>query len=199
MKQNRVRESIIETATPIFAKYGYHKTTMDDIAKKMHKAKGALYYYFTSKEELYTEVVGTELSVIEGHLYALCQKPLNPVELMKRYIKARLHLFNTAKNYHETIKAEFTDRYQFTDAPRKRFKLFEQQQIYSILQKGIREGRVGLSDITASTDLIAMLLQTMEVPLYLQNKYHNYHDTIEELVSLILNSMKIASPKHNFS
>jgi len=43
---------IINSATKYFSKFGFHKTTMDEIAKHIHKAKGVLYYYFKGKEEL---------------------------------------------------------------------------------------------------------------------------------------------------
>jgi AcrR family transcriptional regulator len=50
MSEIDVKNSIVESATKYFSKYGFHKTTMDEIAKNIHKAKGVLYYYFKSKE-----------------------------------------------------------------------------------------------------------------------------------------------------
>ena len=48
-----VKNIIVESAAIFFSKYGFYKTTMDEIAQHIHKAKGALYYYFKSKEELF--------------------------------------------------------------------------------------------------------------------------------------------------
>ncbi|HET6559677.1 MAG TPA: TetR/AcrR family transcriptional regulator, partial [Prolixibacteraceae bacterium] len=49
-KKDANRESILKTAQEIFSKYGYKKTTLDDIANAVRKGKSSLYYYFTSKE-----------------------------------------------------------------------------------------------------------------------------------------------------
>ena len=61
MKEIEVKSLIVESATKYFSKFGFYKTTMDEIAKHIHKAKGVLYYYFKSKEELFNEVLKQEL------------------------------------------------------------------------------------------------------------------------------------------
>jgi AcrR family transcriptional regulator len=50
------KNKIIEAARKVFAKKGYHDTTMDDIAKEIGVSKGALYSYFKSKEDLLQEI-----------------------------------------------------------------------------------------------------------------------------------------------
>lgn len=57
-KEPEVRKKeIIDVAMRIFEEKGIMKTSMNDIAKKMNVAKGLLYYYFTSKDELISEVI----------------------------------------------------------------------------------------------------------------------------------------------
>jgi AcrR family transcriptional regulator len=51
------KKEIIEAATPLFIKYGYNKTTMEDIAKAVRKGKSTLYYYYKSKDDIIEEVV----------------------------------------------------------------------------------------------------------------------------------------------
>lgn len=59
------RELIIETALEVFATYGYHGTSISMIAQHAGIAKGLLYIYFKSKEELLKAIVneGIEKSV----------------------------------------------------------------------------------------------------------------------------------------
>ncbi len=61
-----MKKQIIESATKHFSGYGFHKTTMDEIARDIHKAKGVLYYYFRSKEELFNEVLKQELDKLKA-------------------------------------------------------------------------------------------------------------------------------------
>ena len=60
-----VRVSILEAAQGLFSKFGYKKTTMEDIAQELHKGKSSLYYYFKNKEENFSGSyrLGTKRSI----------------------------------------------------------------------------------------------------------------------------------------
>lgn len=47
------RDTILQAAARCFRKAGYHKTTLDDIARELQVSKAALYYYIESKEQIY--------------------------------------------------------------------------------------------------------------------------------------------------
>ncbi len=46
------RDTFIDAAVELFDERGYHLTSMDDLAAEVGAAKGTLYYYFSSKEEI---------------------------------------------------------------------------------------------------------------------------------------------------
>ena len=50
------KQQIIEAAGVIFERYGFKKTTMDDIAYAAGKGKSSLYYYFKNKEQVFEAV-----------------------------------------------------------------------------------------------------------------------------------------------
>lgn len=56
IRQQRVKQ-IADAALEIFAHKGYHSATIADIAIKAGVAKGLLYHYFRSKEELLYHIV----------------------------------------------------------------------------------------------------------------------------------------------
>jgi len=51
------REEIINAARELFQTKDYDKTTMQDLMKKLNIAKGTIYHYFSSKEEILEAVV----------------------------------------------------------------------------------------------------------------------------------------------
>lgn len=55
--KNERKEQIIKAALKRFVKHGLHKTTLDEIARDMRIGKATLYYYFSSKDELYQKTV----------------------------------------------------------------------------------------------------------------------------------------------
>lgn len=51
------RNMIIKAAGDLFLRYGYAKTSLDDIAKEARVGKGTIYYYFADKQEVFLEIV----------------------------------------------------------------------------------------------------------------------------------------------
>ena len=51
------KKQIIDIARQLFSDYSYLGVSMSDIAKKVNITKGALYYHFTGKVEIYQEVL----------------------------------------------------------------------------------------------------------------------------------------------
>lgn len=51
---------ILKAASSCFARYGYEKTTLDDIGRQVSLNKASLYYYYKNKESIYTDVIFSE-------------------------------------------------------------------------------------------------------------------------------------------
>ena len=55
-KENR-KNSILKAARKLFLERGFKAVTVDQIAAKADVSKGAIYLYFDSKEEIYTQIL----------------------------------------------------------------------------------------------------------------------------------------------
>jgi TetR/AcrR family transcriptional regulator, repressor for uid operon len=66
--KNEVREKILESAIECFAKTGFDRTKMDDIANLSDVSKGTLYLYFKSKEDLFYGICQSSLKKIKDQL-----------------------------------------------------------------------------------------------------------------------------------
>jgi AcrR family transcriptional regulator len=52
MEADKIKDSIKRAAQELFRKFGYHKTSVNEIAKRAKIAKATIYKYFDSKEHL---------------------------------------------------------------------------------------------------------------------------------------------------
>jgi TetR/AcrR family transcriptional regulator len=64
MKNAAKKKQIIKTATKIFARKGFHQTTMDEIAEAAKVAKGTLYYNYAGKSKLFAAAVTSGMEEI---------------------------------------------------------------------------------------------------------------------------------------
>lgn len=51
------RDRILATAVAVFARQGYHGTSVDDIVREAGSSKGAFYFHFSNKEALFLAIV----------------------------------------------------------------------------------------------------------------------------------------------
>ena len=65
---NNTKDIILDVANRLFSRFGFYKTSMDEIAKTARKAKGSLYYHFASKEDLFKEVISKEMNNLKEQL-----------------------------------------------------------------------------------------------------------------------------------
>ncbi|PKN77720.1 MAG: hypothetical protein CVU48_10640 [Candidatus Cloacimonetes bacterium HGW-Cloacimonetes-1] len=56
-EQSDKRSAILKASTELFERYGYAKTSLEDISKAAHIGKGTIYYYFKSKEDIFVQIV----------------------------------------------------------------------------------------------------------------------------------------------
>lgn len=57
------KAAILVAAQPVFLRYGYRKTSMDDVAKAADVSRQGLYVHFASKEDLFREMIQHGLSL----------------------------------------------------------------------------------------------------------------------------------------
>ncbi len=58
-KKDLTKDKIQQAAYKCVARFGFEKTTLDDIAKEVGLNKASLYYYYKNKEEIFLEVTST--------------------------------------------------------------------------------------------------------------------------------------------
>ena len=67
----RTRQRLLDAAADVFDRIGYHSARVDDVVAAAESSHGTFYLYFTSKEDLFEQLVGevaTELHSLIGEL-----------------------------------------------------------------------------------------------------------------------------------
>jgi len=187
MSIDTTKDSILRVANQLFSRFGFHKTSMDEIAKIARKAKGSLYYHFASKEELFKEVVSIEMINLKNQLSFIAKNPdLNSSEKVKKYLVKRMEILNSAANYHETLKADFFEHFHFIDDLRTELDAWEKENLKNIILEGAEKGEFTIiGDIDVLLDVFIMVIKGLEIPFFLQNKYVKYSPHFEGLIGIL--------------
>lgn len=101
METQDKRTDIIKAAGLCFARYGYEKTTLDDIGKLVGLNKASLYYYFKNKESIFTEVIYSETNTFLSSVFAEVDKVQGCKEKILTYLAERLKYIKNALNLNQ--------------------------------------------------------------------------------------------------
>ena len=80
-RENRKNE-ILDAALKVFAEKGFYNATMDEIAEKAELGKGTIYYYFSTKEDLYLQLLKREEEKLSDELFRFEGKTTSINELV---------------------------------------------------------------------------------------------------------------------
>ena len=191
---NNTKRSILEVARDLFNRFGYEKTSMNDIAKRSHKAKGSLYYNFKGKMEIFKELLSQEFNEIQSQLEKACL--LNDeTDITKKkvieYLQFRMELFNKASTIRQTILAQYYETSHdiiiVTEEVRKNFDQWEWKLFHDICNTG-KKYEVLTSDIqpNAFADMLQMLLKALEILFFAKNEYDKSKSTYESMVQYLI-------------
>jgi AcrR family transcriptional regulator len=101
------KEKIISAAVKVFAEKGKHGATMDEIAKKAKVNKAMLYYFFSTRENIYLETVSFILKTIIIHMAEKLGKKLSktndPAKMIQMFVKDHLRAFSENMDYTKVL------------------------------------------------------------------------------------------------
>ncbi len=92
------RNLIIDVAANLFSEYGFHEVNMEIVAKKAGIAKGTIYNYFRSKEELYFAINETRLSKLISELEKKFQEQISVLDDLRGFV---IHVFMFLLKYND--------------------------------------------------------------------------------------------------
>jgi len=160
-----IKLNLLHEARSIFARYGYNKTTVDDIAKAAGKGKSTFYYYFSSKEEIFKAVIEKEANLFRAKLIESISTNASPIDKVKNYILTRLLSFKDLVNLFRAISSGGMDRISFIDEIRKKYEQEQSNIIKMILMESISNEELNVDDIDLVTDAMAVILKGLEYHL----------------------------------
>jgi TetR/AcrR family transcriptional regulator len=97
----KAKDRILKAAIEEFVEYGYYGARTQRMADRAKVNKAMLHYYFTSKENIYEQVLQTVAGAIFERLSGLSDEPMEPREKMSRIIDVYIDVFT---NYGEYMK-----------------------------------------------------------------------------------------------
>jgi AcrR family transcriptional regulator len=79
-------EMVHQVVAQLFAKRGYHSTSIREIARQLGMNQSSLYYYFSSKEEILFRLMNEAMDDAMTTLKQICESEISPEEKLSRVL-----------------------------------------------------------------------------------------------------------------
>ncbi|HPE75936.1 MAG TPA: TetR/AcrR family transcriptional regulator [Draconibacterium sp.] len=186
------KDSIVLVAQKMFKRFGFRKTTMDEIAVAARKGKSSLYYYFKSKEEVFEAVVEKEATTLRTDIITNIGKCNSAMEKLRVYIFVRMDGFRNWGNFYEALKDEYLSNYEFIEKIRIKYDRSETETITQIINEGIENKEFKDLNSALTAKIIVTAMKGLEIPLLTaSDKKANFKKEINEMLEVLFHGICI--------
>ncbi len=190
MNREEKLATIFESALRIFARYGYRRTRVEDIADELGMTKGNLYLYARNKRDLYEKAVAHGLLRWQGMVSKSTEKIDDVVEqflcmcrksfsYLSRDVSLRTVLINDPSIFPLSSKED--PFYEINQA--------SMQVLKAVLMKGIREGRFREIDVDHVTELLYSVYVMFIIKTYVKSEGKSTQKMFEQGLDIILKGL----------
>jgi len=181
------KEQILESALNVFKSTGLDGTTMDEIAKQADFGKATLYYYFSSKEEIFIELLDRGWKTIWESIEPVIHENENPKDT---FINALNIIGGLIRNDQPLFEFLFTAPQKFPSALSEGRPVWKsyQTKMYGVFQGLIEEGMAKKEFPQMRTDLLMRAIGGLFHGLFFlgNNKKPMSRETMEEFITTFI-------------
>jgi AcrR family transcriptional regulator len=189
VNKEEFRKKIIITSGQIFSRYGFKKTTMDEIAGALKMGKSSIYYYYKSKGEIFEAVVLHEANILRNELTTAIKSVESPVDKMRNYVFVRMISFEKLSNYYNAIFDKNLDHFDFIETIRAKYDREELAILRLILYHGARMKVFNVTNSEYTALAVQTTLKGLEVPLFWKKRELNIEDRLNGILEVLFNGI----------
>lgn len=107
----KIKDDIIEAALELILDVGFNKMSMRKLAEKVGMTATNLYYYYSSKDEIYLHLQIKGFKLLLGIMQTIYDQEKNPYEALEKMIRAYLEFGFKNPDYYRIMLNSDTPRY----------------------------------------------------------------------------------------
>lgn len=198
MSKTEKKLKVLKAASDCFARFGYDKTTLEDIGKSVGLNKASLYYYYKNKEDIFSDVISREVDQYLNELQRKIKSAKTSENKIQSYLSERVNIYRMLMNLHN-LSMDTIRRFEpIYNELYERMMAREVEFVSEIIQEGIKDGefrpveatRVSHALLTVAVSIRYRGLHISHVRMAAEADYTKMQDDIRFVVKLILDGIK---------
>ncbi len=181
---------ILQSARELFFRFGFNKTSMDDIAVQSSLAKPTLYYYYTNKEAIFNEIVIDEA---KRFMDSVEKKIPHDIPADEQLILFFRKTYSGLKEYAAKMIDVPDCLYNHSPHGRPIVEKINQlffEKLQPLLKAGMEEGIFTFDDEQATLSSLVLMTDFLNLDWIHRTPRKKANQVVEGMITIILNGLR---------
>ncbi|MCB2147657.1 MAG: TetR/AcrR family transcriptional regulator [Deltaproteobacteria bacterium] len=190
MKQKIDIDIIFQAALTVFARFGFKKTTVQDIADQLDMTKGNLYRYSKNKRDLYEKTVSWGLTRWQNNVRRAIAGESEVTDQFLVMCRSAVTYLSKDPDLRLVLAADPDIFPMFAGAdPYASINRASVEMIKAILKRGIRQKRFRSVDVDATAETIFGIYKMLIIRGYIRNEKRQIEQMFEQALELMTHGL----------
>jgi len=191
MRRKIENEVILGTALRVFSRYGYRKTTLEDIAGELGMTAAGIYAYAESKRELYEQTVRFALLRWQNSVKDAVSKEKTAASKLTVLCSSALHYLAEDGEFDALLKSDPSIFPMFPASdPYEEINADSVGMIAEILSFGAETGEFRTLDTQTVSEVIFAIYKGFVIHAYIQDEVAFIEKNMPQTLDLILRGIE---------
>ena len=190
MKPKIDNSTIFTAALSVFARFGFKKTTVQDIADQLGMTKGNLYRYAQNKRDLYEKTVSWALVRWQDNVRRSIARQTRVEEQFRVMCRSAVTYLSSDPDLRQVLAADpdifpmFAGRDPYGDINQASVEM-----IKAILKRGIQGSRFRPVDVDITAETIFGIYKMLIIRAYIRNEEQRLEQMFEQALELMTHGL----------
>lgn len=193
IKEERLRAEILHCAKALFQRHGLAKTSMEDISKAAGKGRSTLYYYYKSKEDVFSAIARLELSDIISTIEKAVGSGSSATEKLRKFMITHSSTVRSKARLYPIIFQDKASHTQLFHDLQRELNMAEIRILKNILEQGSASGEfknIKKVDIGTFAIVAITALHGMDINLLLDGKTPSAETKISAITDILIKGLR---------
>lgn len=191
MRKKIDNDVILSAALRVFARYGYRKATLEDIAGELNMTAAGIYAYAESKRELYEQTVGFAMLRWQSKVKAAVADKDTATEKISVLCDSALHYLAEDREFSLLLKSDPSIFPMFPAVdPYEEINTASVEMIAEILSFGTKAGEFRKLDARTVSEVIFSIYKGFVIHAYVQDEVEFIEKNLPQTLDLILRGIE---------
>jgi AcrR family transcriptional regulator len=194
------RDNILDAADRLLGRFGYQKTTLDDLAREARIGRRTIYLHFHSKEEVFLSSIDRVVERLLAELARIASEGGSPSARLRRMLVARVMFrFDSVRGYYQSLDEMLALLRTAYLERRSRYFAREAEVLARVIAEGARARTFHVHDAATSARTLVLATNAL-LPYSLSARELGSRRTVESeaarIADLVLAGLTAHPPRH---